>query len=103
MSMVVQLEKLAHAYLRHGGKDNRRQQFCRMVKFIIFAESMGARSLAQVGSRHVIYYWKANRNLSDTTAYNHWRALCQLWVLAGKIGQPPEPLYKVRDAKLHPE
>lgn len=91
MSLVREVEMLSHAYARKGGKDNRRQQRARMIAFATHAEAMGARSMAQVGKAHVIGYWKAHRELTPSTAYNHWLALCVLWKLANKAGTPPEP------------
>jgi len=50
-----------------------------------------AHSLGEVGARHVILYWRATRDLSDATRYNHWLALRILWWLAGKAQEPPAP------------
>ena len=90
-NLVEQVKKLAHAYVKKGGKGNRRQQRARMLSFAAFAEGLGAREIGQVGNRHVITYWKASRALADTTRYSHWLAIRQLWRLAGKVGEPPRP------------
>lgn len=89
--LVDQVQKLTRGYVRKGGKDNRRQQAARMIAFAAHCESLGARSIGQVGGRHAIAYWHALRALSDATRYNHYRALVILWQLAGKTGLPPEP------------
>lgn len=47
--------------------------------------------MGRVGSNHVLSYYRATAALSDSTRYNHFRALCVLWHLAGKPGLPPAP------------
>lgn len=90
--MIIQeVRKITHSYARKGGKKNRHQQVQRMLKFAEFCASEGANSLGQVGSRHVINYWRSNRDLSDSTLYNHWLAIRTLWELAGKAKEPPPP------------
>lgn len=91
MGVALEVRQLGHNYCRKGGKQNRRQQFRRMVAFAEFCAESGAHSMGQVGNRHVIRYWRSMRHLSDSTLYNHWRALCILWQLAGKPGKPPKP------------
>ena len=91
MKIVLEVETLSHTFVRKGGKDNRRQQRARMVRFAEFVASLGAGSLAQVGQRHVIAYWKVHRSLAPVTAYAHWLAIRELWRLAGKSGDPPKP------------
>ncbi len=91
--LVMQVQSLIRGYVRKGGKTNRRQQAARMVEFARFCEIEGAADMGCVGARHVIRYWKQRRNLARTTLYNHHRALCVLWVLSRKAGQPPEPDY----------
>lgn len=91
MKLIREVQALTHGYVRKGGKDNRRQQRARMISFAEHCAEMGAESLGQVGKRHVISYWKANRALAPRTAYNHWLAIRELWRLAGKPGDPPRP------------
>jgi hypothetical protein len=102
LRLVLEVLELTHGYVRHGGKRNRRQQRDRMVTFAEFAASMGARSLGQVGGRHVIEYWRRHRSLSPSTAYNHWLAICTLWELAGKAGKPPRPRVAEADVGAYP-
>lgn len=92
MKIVQEVEQLTRAYVRKGGKDNRRQQRSRMIAFAEHCGLQGQNSLGQVGKAHVISYWKATKHLSDSTRYNHWRALAVLWELSGKPGEPPKPL-----------
>lgn len=94
MSLLKDVERLTENYVRKGGKDNRRQQRSRMLAFAVHASTLGAREMGQVGAIHVIRYWKAHRGLSDATLYNHWLAICELWRLCGKAGEPPQPKKK---------
>ena len=99
MKLQQQVQELTRAYVRKGGKDNRRQQTARMLAFAAHCEALGAREMGQVGATHVIRYWKSNRDLSDTTLYNHWLAVCELWKLSGKSDQPPRPRKKLKQQK----
>ena len=110
MTLCRQVEQLAHAYTRKGGKDNRRQQAARMMAFAAHAEALGAHEMGQVGGKHVVSYWRALRasgGLADATLYSHWLAIRELWRLAGKLGEPPRPfktprlLCAVDSAALH--
>lgn len=95
MKLQQQVQTLAYAYVRKGGKDNRRQQAARMVAFAAHAEGLGASEMGQVGGKHVVSYWRALRasgGLANSTLYSHWLAIRQLWRLAGKAGDPPKPL-----------
>lgn len=94
MKLQHEVETLAHRYTCRGGRDNRRQQVGCMVAFAVHAEQMGARSMAQVGGKHVISYWCSLRSKGGhkpRTLYNHWLALCELWRLSKKNGEPPRP------------
>lgn len=94
MKLQRQVQELARAYVRKGGKDNRRQQAARMMAFAAHAEAAGAAEMGQVGGGHVVAYWRALRasgGLADTTLYSHWLAIRELWGLAGKAGEPPRP------------
>jgi hypothetical protein len=94
MKIVTEVEQLADSYVCHGGKANRRKQRGRMVSFAKHCADMGEFHLAQVGNRHVIAYWKDNRNLSDVTLYHHFLAIRELWQLSGKKGEPAKPFTK---------
>jgi len=94
MTLYHEIYRLTHAYTRKGGKDNRRQQRRRMLAFARHAQNMGAKSIGQVGCRHVKSYWKYHRDLSESTKYNHWLAIRELWKISGKVGIPPKFLSK---------
>jgi len=64
-TLAEQVRRLAHGYVRHGAKANRRQQLGR--------------------------FWKANRHLADSTAYAYWLALRELWRWLERTGEPPRP------------
>ena len=89
--LVEQVQALARGYVRKGGKTNRKQQAARMMAFAAHCEGLGAVEMGQVGSNHVLRYYRATAALSASTRYNHYRALVILWRLAGKPGLPPEP------------
>lgn len=91
-TLVNQLQKLAHSYVRRGAKANRRQQLGRMIKFLAFVEETEhPHNLHEIGKRHVVSFWKARRTMADKTASGYWQALCELWRLAEKKGTPPKP------------
>lgn len=94
MKLEIEVERLTNAYTAKGGSDNTKQQRARMIAFARHCEQIGAHSMAQVGKDHVIKWWKTHRDLADRTLYEHYRAICILWRLAGKAGQPPTPRYK---------
>lgn len=91
--LQTEIRGLTSAYMRQGGKTNRRQQLRRMLAFGDFCEQEGVRSLAQVGARHVVRYWKSEPvlQLSDRTREGHYYAVAALWRIAGKPGKPPKP------------
>ncbi|GEM_PF-712513 len=95
---VDQVQILVRGYVRKGGKANRRQQAARMIAFAYFCEAVGVREKGQVGARHVIQYWRQCRHLSVPTLYNHYRALCIFWGLAGLSGVPPKPKFVRSDS-----
>ncbi len=91
-TLVNQLQKLAHSYVRRGAKANRRQQLGRMIRFLEFVEETERpNNLQEIGNRHVISFWKEHRTMADKTANGYWLALCELWRLAQKKGTPPKP------------
>ena len=89
--LMTQVQQLTHAYVRKGGKDNRRQQRQRMIAFAAHAAGLGAREMAQVGGRHVVSFFRSQRDLRDSTRYSYWLAICELWRLSKKSGEPSKP------------
>lgn len=84
-------------YRGNGSKENHELQASRAIGFAEFLESNAIpghrrpRSLGQVGTWHVIEFWKANRSKAYATNYSYWLALCQLWTRSNKPGTPPKP------------
>ena len=91
-TLAEQVRRLAHGYVRHGAKANRKQQLGRVVAVV---EWIAARErltgLDQIGKRHVVDFWKNHRHLADSTAYAYWLALRELWGWLGRDGEPPRP------------
>lgn len=98
--LVDEVRQLTFSWIKKGGKTGRREQARLMLSFASDVENSCPTSMAQVGRAHVIQYWKANRDLSDATLMSRWYALRQLWILAKKAGEPPEPRLK-KDATTH--
>jgi hypothetical protein len=92
-----ELESYTHDYVRRGGKQNRRKQVSLIVNFLEFTDAQeGLTSLHRLGKRHVINFWKANRDMPEKSAYDLWLGMCQLWSWLGKSEKPPRP-HKTRD------
>ena len=94
MSILARkINELSHQYVRGGSKQNRRLQVGRMIKFAEFIEETEKlNGLQEIGKRHVLLFWKSNREFAPKTAHDYWLALCILWKLIGKTGTPPKPL-----------
>jgi len=87
-----QVRHLAHTYVRHGGKQNRRQQVDRIATAVDWIqEKHRLTGLEQIGKRQVIDFWKAHRDLAPRTAYSYWLGFCELWNWIGRTGEPPRP------------
>lgn len=96
MKLQLEVKELAKSYKRKGGRKNRKQQVAKMLSFAKHAESLGANSMGQVGTKHVISYWKSlqsKRNYKKKTLYFYWLAIQDLWQFVEKVGDPPEPHY----------
>lgn len=98
--LIDEVNQLTCGWITKGGKTGRREQARIMLAFASDIENSGPTSMKQVGRAHVIQYWKANRDLSDATLMSRWYALRQLWLIAGKAGEPPKPRLK-KDATTH--
>lgn len=87
--IVKEVSRLTLPYVRKGGHKNRKIQRSRMLIFAQFCGAkMGAKSLAQVGQRHVNIFWKQEvENKAESTRYAYFLCLCELFELAEK----PEP------------
>lgn len=87
-----QVRQMAHSYVRHGGKQNRRQQVDRIVAAVDWIqERHRITGLEQIGKRQVIDFWKGHRNLAPRTGYAYWLGFSDLWHWLGRPGEPPRP------------
>lgn len=98
LRLEQEIEKLTNAYVRKGGKGNRLQQRARMLEFAKHSAAEGANSMGQVGRGHVISFWKRRETLADATLYNYFLAIRELFRLAGKPGEPPQPRLRAERA-----
>ena len=91
--LQLEVEQLTRPWLGKGHKANRRRQRNMMRVFAQFAEGAGAQNTSMLGPRTVISFWKHMRGLgrSYATQMDHWRALRELWALAGIAGEVPAP------------
>ena len=92
MLLQQELQKSTHAFVRSGGKTNRRMQLRRMEAFVAHCRLMGATSLHNVGIRHFMSYYEQIEHLSESTRLNHYYAIRQLLRL-NLLPDPPKPPY----------
>lgn len=90
MSLRNQVTKPLNAFVRKGGKRNRRMQAKRILMFIRHCESLGAKDLGQVGHRHIISYYRSIRTLSPSTQLQHYYAIRLLWEMFDKNTAVPQ-------------
>ena len=90
-NMTIKKDLRIRKFLKHGGKKNRNVEVRRMEKVCEFNQ---IKYIDQLGSKHIIAFYKANRDLSDATltAYNY--ALKHLYKLLGRTSRPPKPNLK---------
>ena len=94
MPIRSEVIKISRDFVRRGGKGNRRKQLSRMLGFVDFCEAYSPGiSLAQVGGRHVIRYYRSIQHLSQATREGHYYAIAALFRLAYKPA-PPRPVKK---------
>jgi len=96
VKIVADVRKLADTYVSKGGKMNRRKQRSRMLSFAKHCAAMGEVHIHQLGERHVIQYWRENRELSEPVLYQHWLAIRELWQMIGKHKDPPRPMNRLQ-------
>ena len=87
-----QIKMRSHTYLRHGGKQNRRQQIARL-KFACnwIATTHKINRLEQIGKRQIVDFYRNHRHLKQTTLNGYYYAFITLWEWLEKPGKPPEP------------
>ncbi|MDD5277848.1 MAG: hypothetical protein PHR16_17460, partial [Methylovulum sp.] len=73
LTLASKAEDYFRNYVRGGGKDNRKKQVSRIIKFLDWVEStQNVISLHSLGKRHVVNFWKAHPELSEATANKYW-------------------------------
>lgn len=92
MHLQKELHNATRAFVRSGGKTNRRMQLRRMEAFVDHCRLMGATSLRNVGKRHVMSFYGKNQHLAASTQLNHYYAIRQLLRL-NLLPDPPKPPY----------
>lgn len=90
MQLQQELKQATRAFVRSGGKTNRRMQLRRMEAFVAHCRLMGATSLHNVGKRHVMSFYEKNQHLAPSTQLNHYYAIRQLLRL-NLLPDPPKP------------
>lgn len=92
ISVEGQIRRLAHSYVRHGGKRNRRQQVGRLVAACTWiAANHGLNKIDQIGKRQVIDFYRHHREMANGTLMGYFYAFAELWEWLGRQGDPPRP------------
>lgn len=81
-----ELRQKIDMYRRKGGKTSRRNTAARIERFI---ESVG-RPPEQIGKKNVLEFYE-KQQFAPSTARDYHYAICQLWQLIGRVGDPPRP------------
>ena len=87
------VRRMAHEYVRHGGKQSRRKRVDRLCLALdwIAREFPACRGLQQIGRKQVWQFYQANSHLSANTLAEYGYAFRLLWELLGRTGEPPWP------------
>lgn len=93
MRLQQELQQSTRAFVRSGGKTNRRMQLRRMEAFVAHCRLLGATSLHNVGIRQFMSYYEEIEHLSPSTQLNHYYAIRQLLRL-NLLPDPPRPNLK---------
>lgn len=86
VSISRELRQKIDLYRRKGGKTSRRNTAARIERFI----ALTGRPPEQIGKRHVYEFYEKQQFASSTERDYHY-ALCQLWQMIGRSGEPPHP------------
>ncbi|GEK53147.1 hypothetical protein [Vreelandella venusta] len=81
-----ELRQKIDLYRRKGGKTSRRNTAARIERFI---EAVG-HPPEQIGKRHVYEFYEKQQFAPSTERDYHY-AICQLWTMLGRAGEPPPP------------
>lgn len=84
--LSLPLRRKIDLYRRKGGKTSRRNTAARIERFIAFV----GQPPEQIGKRH-IYEFYEQQQFAQSTERDYHYALCQLWRMLGRPGEPPKP------------
>ena len=90
MELQSQFKRSTRAFVRSGGKANRRMQIKRMERFITHCRQLGATRMEHIGKRHIMSYYQEIDHLSASTKLNHYYAVKKLMRL-NLLFDPPKP------------
>lgn len=87
------VRRMAHEYVRHGGKQSRRKRVDRLCLALgwIAREFPACRGLQQIGRKQVWQFYAAHNHLSEKTLAEYGYAFRLFWELLGRTGEPPWP------------
>lgn len=92
ITVESQIRQLAHSYLRHGGKQNRKKRvdrLCNACKWI--AKTFRITDIRQIGRRQVWEFYAASSTLKEKTLLEYFYSFELLWRLLQRAGEPPRP------------
>ena len=89
MELQSQFKRSTRAFVRSGGKANRRMQIKRMERFITHCRQLGATRMEHIGKRHIMSYYQEIDHLSASTKLNHYYAVKKLMRL-NLLFDPPK-------------
>lgn len=81
-----ELRQKIDLYRRKGGKTSRRSTAARIERFIV---AIG-RPPEQIGKKNVLEFYE-NQKFAPSTERDYYYAICQLWTMIGRTGEPPPP------------
>ena len=92
LTMHDQIMYLAQVYLKHGRKSQRRSEvWTAIVACNWISREHAVNDVRRIGSKHIVSYWRAHRELDDSTRLARWRAFCVFYQLIGRSDEPPMP------------
>lgn len=103
MELQSQFKRSTRAFVRSGGKANRRMQIKRMERFIAHCRRLGVTRMEHIGKRHIMSYYQEIDHFSESTKLNHYyaiRLLLRLNFLPEPI-KPSDPLLKAPKTMSH--
>jgi len=90
--LLIEAKTKTLAWAAKGGKNNRKKQHRRMIAFASHLERHETVSdWKNVGTRHVIRFYKRTTHLSDSVRYQHCLAIRHLFKIIGNPNIVPKP------------